>query len=295
MNKRRPEFKEHEDNHYRSIQELSNVYGIEAKYLDAIISGEVGYPDIGQGMRFQRRGGIVGQIYLHPDDYNLFEKRLKEVAEKVRRKIAFVDRMKELENQMVPEFQSSLSDSIVPQDTNYLYFKPSRFGELGVFSEDDLDLFLSDRNKSMLSMGAGKGYLEKVLINMGLELNQVLVTDSDPKVLPQDLNTAIIDIHKKWSLKERKFDLIIFPESLGVSIGHKTEELTGFSLRSHNIRLFIKVMQEAAKHLTENGEIRISGSNLDEEALKAREEELKPLKIIFHNEPLLILRNTGEV
>jgi hypothetical protein len=54
-------------------------------------------------------------------------------------------------------------------------------------------------------------------------------------------------------------------------------------------------MQEAAKHLTENGEIRISGSNLDEEALKAREEELKPLKIIFHNEPLLILRNTGEV
>lgn len=70
-------------------------------------------------------------------------------------------KIREIEKTLFPEFQKE--DIYAPENANYFYFAPSWHFKRGLVTEADVNDFLSDNAKKLLSVGSGVAFLERLL------------------------------------------------------------------------------------------------------------------------------------
>ncbi len=167
---------------------------------------------------------------------------------------------------MFPEFQGE--DIHASQNTNYFYFAPSWHFRSGLVNEQDVQDFLSHDSKKILSIGSGAAFLEKLLVKLGINKENITLSDINPKDVPSDFRSKTIDMYNEWGdLGQEQYDLILFPESVLLNVRFKTD-------RQRQDGLYHLILQ-SLQHLSTHGTIRINGHSQVSENIYAVMERLK--------------------
>lgn len=185
----------------------------------------------------------------------------------------------------VPKFRRGLLGNLRPilsqrfpklvKDSNvlYKYFTPSHHFKTGLVTAKHIKQFQEDSGFSMLSVGAGPAFLEKVLKKLGLK--NILISDFDNSDLPKSFERVLFDTYGDWSkveqLENKKFNLIIFPESVLCNIQGFMRKDQSFTDPAKNC---LKVINSALAFLKPGGEMRINGHGLKLEELEAVRQKL---------------------
>ena len=172
----------------------------------------------------------------------------------------------------------------------YVYFAPSYSFNSGLIDESILNDLFTNTSLNILSVGSGSPYLEKLLLAIdAVKKENLVISDIDSKDLPEDLNRAVFDMNGQWPDFGRKFNLIIFPESLcGVRdasdsegcydfIGNKYPWSDEKMKKSANMAYLgiYNVIKKAIKHLAPLGQIRMTTQAGIGKVLPAFERKLK--------------------
>lgn len=171
----------------------------------------------------------------------------------------YLDYIQGIEENLFPEFESA--EYIVHKGT-YYYYAPTHHFRSGLINEKDVADFSTNGEKTLLSVGSGPAYLERLLVKLGVPIKNITLTDINTQNCPGDFQIKKMDMYASWSILDKKqYDLIIYPESVTLNhyFNHK-ESLIEKNL-SH---LFIQSME----HLTMNGTIRINGHQQKPELIK---------------------------
>jgi hypothetical protein len=176
-------------------------------------------------------------------------------------------RIRELEAQLFPEFKDE-DFCIDSPETNNFYFAPSVHFKEALITETDVENFKNDPKRKMLSVGAGPAYLERLLVNLGVNKDNIVLADKNPRDLPSDFKIKIFDMSGEWpEFEDGQFDLIIFPENPSINVNSDFGE--------ERIQAFTSLFAKALQHLKPGGEIKITGNRNVEEITEKVEQELK--------------------
>lgn len=187
---------------------------------------------------------------------------------------------------MFPEFQEGGIYS--PEDTRYFYFAPSWHVRSGLITESDVNGFLVDNSKRLLSVGSGSAYLERFLSELGINKENITLSDINLEVLPHGFKTKNFNMEEEWpDLENEKYDLIIFPESVDFNS-------IKFSTDTQNQDLLHHLITQSLDHLKPNGILRIDGHCQDENRIHAVKQKLekegRKVKITY-NDQLIEVKN----
>lgn len=174
----------------------------------------------------------------------------------------FLEEIREREKKDFPELAAD-NDWIVGPD--YYFFYPSSFFKEGLITEQDIGTLKKPEGK-ILSVGSGRAYLERMLVKLGVPVENVSLADVSRQNLPSGFRTHIFDMHGEWpQLEEGPFDLIIIPQAFYVStFSPSSQEKTIAKLGWRpSFHMFIacmlnEVILKALQHLKPGGELRIS-------------------------------------
>lgn len=193
------------------------------------------------------------------------------------------EKIRKLEAETFPEFKDS--DIAELEGKKYFYFSPSWHFKRGLITESDINKFSADNSKTILSLGSGPAFLERMLVKLGIRQENITLSDIDPEILPADFKSVNVNINGDWEdLKEEKFDLIIFPESyLAVSLREDSVDIDGEKFFGQLDKLnkkkedgLYKTVVQSLKHLKDGGVIRITGhaGHIDEDIVSAVTQKL---------------------
>jgi len=109
------------------------------------------------------------------------------------------------------------------------------------------------KGASLLSVGTGPGHLERTLLAFSVPANNIDV--ADVKLHEHLENTTFtkynFDAGNDWPTLRKKYDYIVFPESIQYAMDTKLSPIKG-------IQKMTKIIKSAYDNLNNNGEIRIS-------------------------------------
>ena len=84
-------------------------------------------------------------------------------------------------------------------------------------------------SRQMLSVGTGTGTLEKFMVErLGLSVAQITVSDIKERLLPEGFVSRGFDMHSGWPNFDRKFDYVIFPESVFFGLNFRGDVRRGW-------------------------------------------------------------------
>lgn len=156
-----------------------------------------------------------------------------------------------LEKHFFPEFDGS--KALISPDTRYTYFSPTSLLNHGILDLNGL-LEVVYNNKALLSVGAGRGYLERMLVYLGARKENIVLSDIDQFALPTGYRNLSFDMTEQWPEFGQKFDFVVFPQSLvGVSSKHN------FSRGLPYLEDMGKCFEQAYSTLNPGGQIRAVG------------------------------------
>ncbi len=218
----------------------------------------------------------------------------------------FLDEVKSLERGLFPEFRHTKSqdegyDIIDDPGKHYFYFAPSWHIQHGLVTEEDIRRFTLDRSKKLLSIGSGAAYLERTLVELGLDLEQVTLADVDLSRLPKGFQSVRIDVHQELpDLQGQKFDLVIIPEALLLNNWSETEmRQRGVDINDNRIRLRLReeqlksIVERMLKIMNPGGELRINGHSQGQKTIEDALRDISGITYSYsHN--LISVRKTGE-
>jgi hypothetical protein len=185
-----------------------------------------------------------------------------------------VDLVKTLEAEQFPEFAGK--PGFQSPRTGLKYMAPSTLVEKGAVTPGDIEHLASDSGSKMLSVGAGPGYLERLLLKFGINPDQIVVADKDPTDLPQELPRREFDMTKPWPADLSSggaYCLIVFPESRQFGDQQELEALRASMeaedpdvmiedkdvYRELYLRGMYRLIAHALPHLDPSGKITITG------------------------------------
>lgn len=182
----------------------------------------------------------------------------------------FIGRMRELEERLFPFRLHEENLSFMKSDgRHFWHFRPSHHFSTGLITQEEIAL-LSEPDRRLLSVGAFPGYLEQVLVELGVPHENILLADKDPAIEHcSGLHAVVFDLHQHWP-EMGTFDRIIFPESLCISIADTLRE-RGFVAHAGmadsgvheqdrlETELLTSVMRQALRRLRPGGIIRANG------------------------------------
>lgn len=148
------------------------------------------------------------------------------------------------------------------------YYRPSHHIKTGLITERDIEE-LSKPGKRVLSVGANPANLEQVLCELGVPAENILIADKDPAVANSggQMEKIIFDATEPWP-EIGTFDLIIFPESLCISLTDNIKKAephlsqqseTAFPNDALEAELLAVVLSQALQRLRRGGDIRANG------------------------------------
>lgn len=195
----------------------------------------------------------------------------------------FYQRIRHLERQILPEFFSE--DFFCPPNQYYVYFAPSWHFRSGLLSKALVD-DIRDNNRQILSVGSGKAYLERFLVEkLGIKNGQITLSDNQ-EVMPDDFRQFIFDMHSTWPSFGINFDYVLFPESnlLNARYNGNPQRQAGL----------YHLISNSLNTMNPTGQIRINGCFQTEENVRAVEVRLKrrreDLKLEYNQNLLVIGR-----
>ncbi len=168
-----------------------------------------------------------------------------------------------LEEQMFGDLLDPHNPMRMKSDEYSWLYRPSHHIESGLITQEDIELF--KKEGTLLSIGAHPGYLEQVLVALGVPSKHIVTADSDAAILDTDLHPLHFSMHDEWPLSD-KFDRIIFPESLCIALTDKLKEegivadpKNPAATDEREAELLGTVIKQALDHLKPGGVIRANG------------------------------------
>ena len=132
---------------------------------------------------------------------------------------AFVNQIRLIEERLFPdELCADDPSRMKSEGGHYWQYRPSHHIATGLLTQENVT-FLSEPGRRLLSVGAYPAFLEKVLVELGVPSENILLTDNNPALSQSSdsMQTIIFDLCDAWPAMGT-FDRIIFPESLCISI-----------------------------------------------------------------------------
>lgn len=175
-----------------------------------------------------------------------------------------VDRVRVLEASLFAD-QLDPADVMRMKSDQYSWlYRPSHHIETGLVTEEDINAL--QNGKRLLSVGACPAHLERLLIELGIASENIIIADSNPDILTIDtpIQKELFDCTKKWP-DLGLFDIIIFPESLCIALTDaiKQEDISdhtgSFPTDAREAELLAHIMKEALSRLQPGGVIRANG------------------------------------
>lgn len=190
---------------------------------------------------------------------------------------AFLAHVRALEEKMFGDLLDP-KDPMRMQSNKYSWlYRPSHHVESGLITEEDIELLKN--GGTLLSLGAHPGYLEQVIVALGVPSKNIVTADSDAAILDTDVHPLHFSMHDEWPL-ETKFDRIIFPESLCIALSKKLEQegwlqnKKDHSSDAREAELLGNILQQALDHLKPNGIIRANGPQSHPNIIKRVQEKI---------------------
>lgn len=182
-----------------------------------------------------------------------------------------------------PELDGDDPMRIKSEKYSWLY-RPSHHVKTGLVTEEDVAL-LSQPGKRILSVGAHPAYLERVLVELGIPADHILVADKLADITSaSDIPSQPFDMLEEWP-DIGLFDLIVFPESICIAMTDKIKEM-GASGQEQSLRdtleaqLLATILSEALLHLQPGGEIRANGPQSHPNVINKTRKNLREEKVM---------------
>lgn len=173
----------------------------------------------------------------------------------------FVERVRKLEERL---FGAALSGGsrIGSDGREFWHFRPSHHAATGLLTAEDIAL-LSEPGRRLLSVGAYPAFLERLLLELGVPGENILLADSDPAIesVAGTIPSAIFDACEPWP-DVGTFDRIIFPESLAIALSDRMRENASRDLQQKDkfeAALLADILRQALARLRPGGIIRANG------------------------------------
>ncbi len=179
---------------------------------------------------------------------------------------SFPTRIRALEERLFAGELSGHDPKLMKNQKDFWLYRPSHHIATGLITEEDIEL-LKKPDRRLLSVGACPAYLERLLIELGVPADNILVADNDPALsdIPGPIQKIIFDMNEAWPLTGT-FDRIIFPESLCISISDRMREdpkpVTSSEPHPTDAReseLLAAILRQALERLKPGGIIRANG------------------------------------
>lgn len=208
---------------------------------------------------------------------------------------AFVQRVQEIEETLFADQLDPKDSARMKSDKYSWLYRPSHHAATGLITESDIT-----SGKRILSVGAHPGFLERVLIALGLPADNLVIADSDPGILSiaGDFQKKQFDMTDAWP-ELGMCDLILFPESLCISLSNKIEQegtqpvakkSSLYPTDTREAELLAFVLTQALKRLRPAGEIRANGPMSHPNVVKTAQEKLRNVKLEYQRFFLRIAR-----
>lgn len=173
----------------------------------------------------------------------------------------FVASVRALEERLFVHALDSEDATRMLHDGYSWHYRPSHHALTGLVTPADF-------GKTILSVGAHPAAFERILVELGLPRDQLLVADHEPRLLEAtpELRTIVFDLTEPWP-EIGTFDLIVFPESLCIALADRIDREgrptptpdNEFPSDAREAELLACVLMEALGRLRPGGEIRANG------------------------------------
>jgi hypothetical protein len=186
----------------------------------------------------------------------------------------FEGKVREMEKVEFPKFKKR--DIYAPSHNIHFYFAPSWHFKSGLLTEE-LTNDIRDNKRQLLSVGSGAAYLERFLTKrLAIDSSQIVLSDISP-IMPSGFERFVFDMHKTWPNFKRKFDYVIFPESVLVNILDekcymKNDFYAQMLVRQNHLYHLIK---SSLKVMNPHGQMRMNGHCQLDDNINAVERRLK--------------------
>lgn len=196
--------------------------------------------------------------------------------------MSFIDQVRALEESLfLDALDPADAERMKSPDYSWLY-RPSHHVKTGLLKEEDIAAL--KKGKRLLSIGAHPGYVEKVLIEMGVPPANIILTDSNPALTASasSMQSFVFDCTKEWP-KLGLFDIIIFPESLCIALTDRIKQEhipaapSAYPTDALEATFLTHILKEALSRLAPGGVIRANGPMSHPKVYQKVEEELDRL------------------
>jgi hypothetical protein len=173
----------------------------------------------------------------------------------------FISRVRAAEERLFRDRLDPADATRLLHDGYSWHYRPSHHAATGLVTSEDF-------GKTILSIGAHPACFERILVELGLPRERLLVADHEPR-LPEEapgLRTIVFDVTEPWP-EIGAFDLIVFPESLCIALADRIDREgrpaptadDEFPADAREAELLAGVLMEALGRLKRGGEIRANG------------------------------------
>jgi hypothetical protein len=189
------------------------------------------------------------------------------------KEMEFISKVKLLEQKLFPEFENEISRPF--DESGPFQFAPSVHFKNRLITGQDIDGFILDKEKKILSLGSGQAYLERLLVGLGVSKEAITVSDQNKDILPEEgFQQVVFNFNQQWpDFAGQQFDLIIAGDSIMLesnleSLGRKQEYL-------------FNALRSAFSNLKPGGEIRFDDHFQEEEFFDDVNKKLESDGILF--------------
>ena len=205
------------------------------------------------------------------------------------------DIVRELEIKEFPELRSNIHHIHRKKGPiDYKYWTPSHHVKTGLINNEILK-DLRGGKKSILSLGCGNAYLERLLVGkLGVSNSQIELVDQNLREIPSGFTVYSFDITKSWPNLKRTYDYIFIPESFTWFDSLFVRK--PFNKKSESIIALDKLISRSLNVLNDHGQIRGDGHNLLESEISFLKERLRDNKVpnqFYCGDSLIVVRKTG--
>ena len=195
----------------------------------------------------------------------------------------FRKRIQELEREEYPEFKDGKPFYIGEDD--YAHHAPSWHFYTRLLTEGIVNDIRENKRK-VLSVGAGKAHLERLLANrLRISIEQLVLTDRVP-IMPEGFEQLLFDMYEEWPEIKDSFDYVVFPESV-IPNRFKTDEEKRTGL--------YHILENSLRVLKPNGQIRMDahsqvGGIIGIDTVFERLKDVNPQLEISYNSNLVVVK-----
>lgn len=193
------------------------------------------------------------------------------------------------ERELFPEFQNEDYGYVREGrgDELNFYFTPSHHFRRGLINEEILRQL--QQGKNLISFGAGKAYLEQLLVKeFNVNAGQITLTDKNAIDFPEGMEGHQIDMHGEWPAFGKKYSFAIFPESFTSLLAFE-RRYDQLGKDSPLVEAVCNLIQRCFEILDENGEVRVDGHCMRDDELYLIQNKLATTGISLAWDPSLLV------